>query len=234
MGLFSISVRVNGVYIGSRDPEDFFNKFGNCDGSNIVGLVAEAYFVKRLWSMGYEVIFAISHNIEVRRISRGDLSFECVGDYGEVTEKMPAELKRIVDELREKGIDISFEDDGDVPVYFKGSLLFKKSIKKLIYEIISRHRDRYITRRVIFDKELEPFQAALGLELIYTIEHALETHIEELPGNVLEDVLNNVEKVLAEKGLKLEEEPWTGLEVSNEKELVEELRKLNQPTRFYQ
>jgi len=225
-----IRVRVNGVFIGSVDPEGFFHKYGNCDGHNIVGLVAEAYFVRRLWRLGYEVGFVISHNVEVRWIKKEDLTYECVGEYGEVLEKMPAELKMIVKEFCEKGLDIQVEDDGNVPVYFKERLLFRKNFKKLLYEMISKQRDGFITTGIIFDREFEPFQSALGLELFYLLDYRLQTHLHKLPTNKLEEILENVEKILEEKGVRLDKEIWTGLEISNKNELAEELRKLNYPS----
>jgi hypothetical protein len=41
-----------------------------------------------------------------------------------------------------------------------------------------------------------------------------------------------VEKILIEKGLRLDEDIWTGLKISNEEELEKELRKLTPPGRF--
>lgn len=222
-----IDVSVNGVRIGSASPEDFFHKYGNSDGQNIIGLVAESYFVRKLWSLGYEVRFVYSHNIEVRWIRRGDFIHECVGDYGEVLKKMPGELKAIIEEICEKGLNISIEDDGDVPVYFKDKLLFKRDVKKLLYKIISKYRDGYITRGIIFDREFEPFLAALGMELIYMLDYRLETSLRTLPISNLEEVLNDVEKILSEKGIRLDEDIWTGLKIANDEELAGELSKIS-------
>jgi len=226
LSLDYITIRVNGVRIGFAYLEDFFHKYGNCDGENLVGLVAEAYFVRRLRSLGYEVRFVISHNIEVRWIKRGDFAYECVDEYGKVLEKMPSELKAIVQELCEKGIDILIEDDGNVPVYFKEKLLFKKDVKRLLNEIISKHRDAYITTEIIFDEEFEPFLAALGMELIYRLDYRLKTYLHKLPPDRFEEVLEYVEKVLAEKGVRLDEEFCTSLKISNEEELAKELLRL--------
>jgi len=229
----SITVRVNGVVLGCVFPEDFFQRYGNRDGHYITGLVAEAYFVRRLWSLGYEVRFAVSHNIEVRRIGKGDFAYDCVGDYDEVLERMPSELKTIVEEFCKEGVDIYVEDDGNVPVYFKDRLLFRKNFKKLLYDMVSKYSDKYITKvMIIFDREFEPFQTALGIELIYLLEYLFETPLQKLPTSRLEGLLEEVEKVLEEKGLRLDKDFWTGLKVSNEEELKEELRKLTPPGRF--
>lgn len=222
-----IEVSVNGVRIGSAFPEGFFHKYGNSDGQNIIGLVAESYFVRKLWSLGYEVRFVYSHNIEVRWIRKGDFSHECVGDYGEVLEKMPEELKAIIEEICERGLNIIIEDDGDVPVYFKDKLLFRRDVRKLLYKIISKYRDGYITRGIIFDREFEPFLAALGMELIYMLDYRLKTSLRTLPPSKLEEVLNNVEIILSEKGIKLDEDIWTGLKIANDEELAGELGKLS-------
>jgi hypothetical protein len=222
-----IGVSVNGVHIGAAFPEGFFHKYGNGDGQNIIGLVAESYFVRKLWSLGYEVRFVFSHNIEVRWITKGDFSHECVGDYGEVLEKMPGELKAVVEEMCREGLNISIADDGNVPAYFKDKLLFKRDIKKLLYKIISKYRDGYITRGIIFDRELEPFLAALGMELIYMLDYRLKTSLHTLPTNKLEEVLNDVEKILSEKGIRLDEDMWTGLKIANDEELAGELSKIS-------
>ncbi|MCL7402476.1 MAG: hypothetical protein LZ168_06815 [Thaumarchaeota archaeon] len=227
MWLDIIGVSVNGVHIGSAFPEGFFHKYGNSDGQDIIGLVAESYFVRKLWSLGYEVRFVFSHNIEVRWITKGDFSHECVGDYGEVLEKMPGELKTIIEEICREGLNISIEDDGEVPVYFKDKLLFKGDVKKLIYKIISKYRDGYITRGIIFDREFEPFLAALGMELIYMLDYRLKTSLHTLPTSKLEEVLNDVEKILSEKGIRLDEDIWTGLKIANDEELAGELRKIS-------
>ena len=227
MWLDIIGVSVNGVHIGSAFPEGFFHKYGNSDGQDIIGLVAESYFVRKLWSLGYEVRFVFSHNIEVRWITKGDFSHECVGDYGEVLEKMPGELKTIIEEICKEGLNISIEDDGEVPVYFKDKLLFKGDVKKLIYKIISKYRDGYITRGIIFDREFEPFLAALGMELIYMLDYRLKTSLHTLPTSKLEEVLNDVEKILSEKGIRLDEDIWTGLKIANDEELAGELRKIS-------
>ncbi|MCL7388798.1 MAG: hypothetical protein LZ173_02515 [Thaumarchaeota archaeon] len=227
MWLDIIGVSVNGVHIGSAFPEGFFHKYGNSDGQDIIGLVAESYFVRKLWSLGYEVRFVFSHNIEVRWITKGDFSHECVGDYGEVLEKMPGEPKTIIEEICREGLNISIEDDGEVPVYFKDKLLFKRDVKKLIYKIISKYRDGYITRGIIFDREFEPFLAALGMELIYMLDYRLKTSLHTLPTSKLEEVLNDVEKILSEKGIRLDEDIWTGLKIANDEELAGELRKIS-------
>lgn len=222
-----IDVSVNGVHIGSAFAEDFFHKYGNSDGQNIIGLVAESYFVRKLWSLGYEVRFVYSHNIEVRWIMKGDFSHECIGDYGKVLKKMPGELKALIEKICEKGLNIIIEDDGDVPVYFKDKLLFKRDVKKLLYKIISKYSDGYITRGIIFDQEFEPFLAALGMELIYMLDYRLKTSLHTLPSSKLEEVLKDVEKILAEKGIRLDEDIWTGLKIANDEELAVELSKIN-------
>jgi len=91
----SVDVRVNRVFLGSVFVEDFFHKYGNRDGHYIPGLVAEAYFVRELCSLGYEVRFVVSHNIEVRWIGKDNTAYDCVADYGEVLERMPSELKTV-------------------------------------------------------------------------------------------------------------------------------------------
>jgi len=78
-----------------------------------------------------------------------------VDEEGEVLEKIPAELRMIVKEFCEKVVDIPIEDDGIVPVYLKEHLLFGEN-----FEIISKHRDRFITTSIIFDREFEPFLSA--------------------------------------------------------------------------
>ena len=101
--------------MGCVNLEDFFGKYGNCDGDNIVGLAAEVYFVRMLRGLGYEVELAVSHN-EVRWIRKGGFAYECVGDYGEVLKSMLDELKTVVQEFCEKGVDVLVESDGGVPV----------------------------------------------------------------------------------------------------------------------
>lgn len=128
---------MNNVALGHAVADDFFNKYGNCDGHNIVGLVAEAHLVKRLRSMGYEVMLVLSHNLEIRSIKRQGFSYDCVGEYGKVLEKMPAELKAVVEEMCEKGVDIEIEDDGDVPIYLEGRMLFKTSFKRTLLKLIA-------------------------------------------------------------------------------------------------
>jgi organic radical activating enzyme len=144
-----------------------------------------------------------------------------------VLEKMPEELKTIIEEICREGLNISIEDDGEVPVYFKDKLLFKGDVKKLIYKIISKYRDGYITRGIIFDREFEPFLAALGMELIYMLDYRLKTSLHTLPTSKLEEVLNDVEKILSEKGIRLDEDIWTGLKIANDEELAGELRKIS-------
>lgn len=99
--------------------------------------------------------------------------------------------------------------------------------------MVLKYRDKYITNAIIiFDREYEPFQVALGIELIYLLHYLFETPLQKLPPTRLEEVLEEVEKILVEKGVKLDEDIWTGLEVSNKEELKEELRKLTPHERF--
>jgi len=229
----SVDVRVNGVVLVSVFVEDFFHKYGNRDGHYIPGLVAEAYFVRELWSLGYEVRFVVSHNIEVRWIGKDNIAYDCVADYGKVLDRMPSELKTVVENFCKKGVDINVEDDGNVPVYFEDRLLFRKNFRKLIYGMFSKYRDKYITYAIIiFDREFEPFQAALGIELIHLLGYPFETPLQKLPSNRVEKVLEEVEKILVEKGVRLDKDFWAGLKLSNREELKEELRKLTPPERF--
>ncbi len=45
---YYVRVFVNCVELGEASVEDFFSKYGNRDGHNLVGLVAEAHFVRKL------------------------------------------------------------------------------------------------------------------------------------------------------------------------------------------
>ncbi|MGC8962287.1 MAG: hypothetical protein ACP5K1_07620, partial [Candidatus Bathyarchaeia archaeon] len=113
-----ISVRVNGLEVGSAVVDDFFSKYGNCDGNNIVGLTAEAHLVRMLRRAGYKVMLLLSHNVEIRRVEKEGFAFDCVGNYGEVLDKMPDELRAIIEGFCEKGVDVKIEDEGETPVYF--------------------------------------------------------------------------------------------------------------------
>jgi len=87
-----VEVKVNGILVGHAIIDDFFNKYGNCDGKNIVGLVAEAHFVNKLRSMGYNVRLLLSHNVEIIRVEHEHFSYECPRGYGEALERMPDEV----------------------------------------------------------------------------------------------------------------------------------------------
>jgi len=221
-----IKVMVNNVVIGNVIADDFFNKYGNCDGHNIVGLVAEAYLVKKLRSMGYEVMLVLSHNVEIRSIKRHGFSYDCVGEYGEVLENMPAELKAVVNEMCERGVDIRIENDGDVPVYLEDRMLFKTSFKRTLLKIIAAHGDRYLSPLIIFNSEFEPFLTALSYKLVLMLEYGANIPIKRLPLSRVENLLDDIESILAEKGLKLESDYCDGLKISNESELIEDLRGL--------
>ncbi|MEM1538303.1 MAG: hypothetical protein QXQ28_05580 [Candidatus Nezhaarchaeales archaeon] len=216
-----IEVRVNGVRIGLAIADGFFSKYGNSDGSNVIGLVAEAYLVRKLRSMGYKVLLAVSHNIEIRRIERDGFMYDCVGDYGEVIEKMPSELKAVIEEVCEKGIDIRVEDDGDVPVYFNGRLLFKMGLKNAVLRVLSTFKRGAITKFAIFHSEFEPFLTALSCEILFILEAGAS--IFELPQDEVEKILDNAERTLKELGIHLEEDFDIGVKISNEKVLLEAL-----------
>jgi hypothetical protein len=52
--------------------------------------------------------------------------------------------------------------------------------------MVSKYRDKYITKVIIiFDQEFEPFQAALGIELIHLLEYLFGTPLQKLPSNRL-------------------------------------------------
>ncbi|MBS7611838.1 hypothetical protein KEJ27_06485 [Candidatus Bathyarchaeota archaeon] len=156
---------VNGVELGEALIEDFFSKYGNRDGHNIVGLVAEAYFVRELWKADYDVKFVFSHNIEVREIRKNNFVYECVRDYGEVVKNMPDELKKIIEKFCERNIHIAVEDDGNVPVFLERKPFFKTSVKKILKRVITNSERLFFPSLAIFDPEFEPLLLALGYEI---------------------------------------------------------------------
>ncbi|MEM2921433.1 MAG: hypothetical protein QW470_07705 [Candidatus Caldarchaeum sp.] len=218
-----VAVRVNGINVGTANVNDFFSKYGNCDGSNYVGLVAEAYLVKLLREHGYKVLLVVSHNIEIRRIERETFSYDCTGDYVEVLDKMPAVLRSVVDKFCEKGLDITLPGNIGVPVYFRDRLLFQADIKSILTTMIAKAKNSVVSRMIMFDPHMEPFTTALGIDLYYLVESAgiqlLKTPPERLP-----KLLELMENVLREKMIFLEEDLWEGFKISNEKDLVNMLK----------
>jgi len=222
-----VEVKVNGILVGHAIVDDFFNKYGNCDGKNIVGLVAEAHFVNKLRSMGYNVRLLLSHNVEIIRVEHEHFSYECPRGYGEALEHMPDELKAIVKELCENGINIKVENGEGVPAYLEGMVLFKISFKDMLFRIISKYRSKYLTRLMIFDPKSEPFLMALSYELILLLEYASKMPVLSLQHSRIKQLLDHVETILRHHGLRLERDYCYGLKISNDNELIREFSKLN-------
>ncbi|MEM3692594.1 MAG: hypothetical protein QXI39_01030 [Candidatus Bathyarchaeia archaeon] len=190
----AVYVKVNGVPIGLAFVEDFFSKWGNCDGNNLVGLVAEAYLMRKLESKGYHTKLVFSHNIEMRRIEGEDFSYDCINDYGEVIKHMPEELKAIIEEFCGEGIDIKIENHGEVPVYFNEKMLFKTSFKK-IYAYLSSFSEKIITKLIIFHPNFEPFLMALSYVFLIMLETYIEIFFFQKFQDKLEKILDEVDKV---------------------------------------
>jgi len=71
------------VRIGLAIADGFFSKYGNSDGSNVIGLVAEAYLVRKLRSMGYKEFDKYPDEDRVRIIKRvGDEGWTRMMGYG--------------------------------------------------------------------------------------------------------------------------------------------------------
>lgn len=215
-----MTVRVNGVVVGDAIADDFFSKYGNCGGQNMVGLVAEAHLVRRLRGMGFDATLSLSHNVEIRRITRQCFDYDCVGNYGEVLERMPSELKAEIEEMCEKGVDIRIEDDGEVPVYLEDRLLFRTSFKRILLRIFSECGKMRFPLLMLFDPEFEPFLAAISYELYLLLEYGSNISISGLPPDGVESALDRFEGMLAARGIRLERDFWRGLKISNEDEVI--------------
>lgn len=242
-----VRVLVNGLELDIVSVEGFFSKYGNCDGNNLVGLVAEAHLVRQLWKAGYDVKFVLSHNIEIREIRKNNIVYECVRDYGEVVKNMPAELRKIVEEFCEKGVRIVVDDDGNVPVFLEGKQLFKTSIKKILDHIIVKSERTFFPSLAIFDPGFEPLLLALGYEIHVLLFFAsdidildgglhlrkLETTQDGTKGSKYfkiknsDEILDRIEEIFEKNAIYLKRDWWAGLEISNSKTLGESLKLLN-------
>ncbi|MBO3842942.1 MAG: hypothetical protein FGF48_11110 [Candidatus Brockarchaeota archaeon] len=224
-----VDIRINGVEMEGALVDGFFWKYGNSDGSNILGLTAEAHFVKKLRKLGYEVSLVISHNIEIREIKKGNFMYDCFRDYGEVVENMPRELKEVVKEFCKEGVDIRISDEDGIPVYLDGRFIFRAKFEEIILHMLSKIEDEFITNAVLFDprmEEFEPFLIALSYELMLMLEYEVNIPIFKLSYDRARKVLDDVGRVFKKHGIHLERDPFSGIRISNRKTLCEELRNL--------
>ncbi|HDI32163.1 MAG TPA: hypothetical protein ENF80_05035 [Thermofilum sp.] len=248
MKLYFIRVYVNDVLLGFVDAEGFFSKYGNNDGDNVIGLVAEAHVIKRLLEEGYEVKIIHSHNVEIREIRRGHLICECVRDYGEVIENMPRDLKELFRSLTDSGIRIRVRDNGRIPVYFEDKLLFRTSLKNVLRYLISKPLLLSFISPV-FETDHEPFLLYLGWEIMLMLFYASSMTsqngklVKVLGGKTrggvryvkvenVNEVLDRVEEILEKLGILLVPDFWKGLNVSNKRSIEEEFKRLNEIVRL--
>jgi hypothetical protein len=233
-----VSVSVNGTEIGHCVVDGFFSKYGNQDGVNYVGLVAEAHLVNFLESIGYTVDLLYSHNVEIRRISGLGVDYERMEDCEDVLEDMPADIRKVINEFTHRGVNIQVDHKTGVEVLFEGRMLcrwdsgdtFRWFLDSKVYASCND---------VIFARTHEPFLLVLGLlalDLVYLcsgvyIENGRLVRYSKTKGGSAvrtelekeEEFLDAVERALAEVKINLENHWEHGIRVSNKREVREKL-----------
>jgi len=241
MNLFGerfVGVSVNGIEIGSAIVDDFFSKYGNHDGADYVGLVAEAHLVNFLEGMGYRVDLVSSHNVEIRRISGRGVDYECLGEYGEVLEDMPPDLRATISDFARRGVNIQLDSGAGVEVLFEGRALCRWD-SGYTFSWFLESKEYAPTNDDIFTRAHEPFLVALGLIILELIEIGFGVYIQEgrlvkysktKEGSYvradLEDqkgFLATVEQALQEVQINLAHHWEEGLRVSNRREIMDKL-----------
>lgn len=233
-----VSVSANGTEIGYAIVDDFFSKYGNHDGEDYVGLVAEAHLVNLLESMGYRVELVYSHNVEIRRIVGRGVDYECVGEYGEVLEDMPTDLRLVISEFARRGVNIQLDSNTGVEVLFEKNTLCRwDSGRTFSWFLESKTYAPLIDD--IFTRTHEPFLIALGLMILELIEVGFGAHVEEgrlvkynktKEGSFVRAEIENkegflaaVEQALAESKINLVQHWEYGVRISNEREIMKKL-----------
>jgi len=233
-----VSVSVNGTEIGYGLVDDFFSKYGNRDGLDYVGLVAEAQLVNFLESMGYRVDLVYSHNVEIRRISGRGVDYACAGEIEDVLEDMPPDLRAVIIDFARRGVNIQLDSRTGVEVLFEGRTLCRWDSGFTFRWFLGSKKYAPLNDD-IFTRTHEPFLVALGLIILELIEIGFGVYIQEgrlvkysktEEGTYVRAVLENqegflatVERALQEVRINLVHHWEYGVRVSNRREIMEKL-----------
>lgn len=108
--------------------------------------------------------------------------------------------------------------------FFEDKILFKTSLKKILSRLIHKYAESPFIELIIFDSDFEPFIVAISILIIHTLVFGAKIQLPSPDPDNIEELADKVEEILSKNGLKLERDPCSGLKISNEDDLIKDLK----------